>query len=67
MVALVDGVSPAPGCAYVVRALAARGVPQAALDVQWFGESRPRIATPDGMPAPQSRRAEIVFGERPAA
>lgn len=51
----------------VARALVARGVPQAALDVQWFGESRPRIATPDGVREPQNRRVEIVFGEGPSA
>ena len=51
----------------VARALVGRGVPQAALDVQWFGESQPRIATPDGVREPQNRRVEIVFGDRPSA
>ncbi|HEX6111424.1 MAG TPA: OmpA family protein [Geminicoccaceae bacterium] len=51
----------------VARALVARGVPQSALDVQWFGESQPRIATPDGVREPQNRRVEIVFGGRPSA
>ena len=50
----------------VARALVARGVPQAALDVQGFGESQPRIATPDGVREPQNRRVEIVFGDRPS-
>ena len=50
----------------VAAALVARGVPQAALDVQWFGESQPRIATPDGAREPQNRRVEIVFGGRPS-
>ncbi|HEX2479972.1 MAG TPA: OmpA family protein [Geminicoccaceae bacterium] len=50
----------------VARALVARGVPQSALDVQWFGESQPRIATPDGAREPQNRRVEIVFGDRPS-
>jgi OmpA-OmpF porin, OOP family len=50
----------------VARALVARGVPQAALDAQWFGESQPRIATPDGVREPQNRRVEIVFGDRPS-
>jgi outer membrane protein OmpA-like peptidoglycan-associated protein len=36
------------------------------LDVQWFGESQPRIATPDGVREPQNRRVEIVFGDRPS-
>jgi outer membrane protein OmpA-like peptidoglycan-associated protein len=34
---------------YVARALVARGVPESALDVQWFGESQPRIPTEDGV------------------
>lgn len=51
----------------VARALVDRGVPSAALDVQWFGESMPRIATPDGVREPQNRRVEIVFGEGPSA
>jgi OmpA-OmpF porin, OOP family len=46
----------------VARALVARGVPERALDVQWFGERRPRIATADGVREPQNRRVEIVFG-----
>ena len=50
----------------IARALVARGVPQAALDVQGFGESQPRIATPDGVREPQNRRVEIVFGDRPS-
>jgi outer membrane protein OmpA-like peptidoglycan-associated protein len=51
----------------VARALAARGVPQSALDVQWFGESKPRIPTADGVREPQNRRVEITFGEAPSA
>jgi OmpA-OmpF porin, OOP family len=47
----------------VARALVARGVPERALDVQWFGETRPRIPTTDGVREPQNRRVEIVFGE----
>jgi OOP family OmpA-OmpF porin len=50
----------------VARALLARGVPQAALDVQWFGETQPRIPTADGVREPQNRRVEIVFGGRPS-
>jgi OmpA-OmpF porin, OOP family len=46
----------------VARALLARGVSEAALDVQWFGESEPRIPTADGVREPQNRRVEIVFG-----
>ena len=51
----------------VARALVARGVPQRALEVQWFGESEPRIPTPDGVREPQNRRVEIVFGAGPSA
>jgi OmpA-OmpF porin, OOP family len=47
----------------VARALLARGVPERALDVQWFGERQPRIPTEDGVREPQNRRVEIVFGE----
>jgi OOP family OmpA-OmpF porin len=47
----------------VARALVARGVPEPALDVQWFGESRLRIQTADGVREPQNRRVEIVFGD----
>jgi len=50
----------------VARALVARGVPERALDVQWFGESRPRIPTADGVREPQNRRVEITFGGRPS-
>jgi OOP family OmpA-OmpF porin len=46
----------------VARALVARGVPERALDVQWFGESQPRIPTADGVREPQNRRVELVFG-----
>jgi OOP family OmpA-OmpF porin len=46
----------------VARALAVRGVPERALDVRWFGERQPRIATNDGVREPQNRRVEIVFG-----
>jgi OOP family OmpA-OmpF porin len=51
----------------VARALAARGVPQSSLDVQGFGESRPRVPTADGVREPQNRRVEITFGEGPSA
>ena len=53
----------AAGAATSPRALVARGVPERALDVQWFGERQPRIATADGVREPQNRRVEIVFGE----
>ena len=46
----------------VARALVQRGVPEQALDVEWFGERRPRITTPDDQREPRNRRVEIVFG-----
>jgi OmpA-OmpF porin, OOP family len=46
----------------VARALVQRGVPEQALDVEWFGERRPRIPTPDDQREPRNRRVEIVFG-----
>jgi OOP family OmpA-OmpF porin len=46
----------------VARALMQRGVPERALEVEWFGERRPRIPTPDGQKEPRNRRVEIVFG-----
>jgi OOP family OmpA-OmpF porin len=46
----------------VARALLQRGVPERALEVEWFGERRPRIPTPDGQKEPRNRRVEIVFG-----
>ena len=46
----------------VAQALMQRGVPQQALEVEWFGERRPRIPTPDGQREPRNRRVEIVFG-----
>ena len=44
----------------VAAALVARGVPADALDVKWFGESQPRVPTPDGQREPQNRRVEIT-------
>ena len=46
-----------------VRAyLAAQGIPEEALVVESFGESRPLLATPDNAHGALDRRAEIVFG-----
>jgi outer membrane protein OmpA-like peptidoglycan-associated protein len=44
----------------VAAALVAREVPRDAMDVQWFGETRLRIETPDGTREPQNRRVEIT-------
>jgi OmpA-OmpF porin, OOP family len=46
----------------VAQALMQRGVPERALEVEWFGERRPRVPTPDGQKEPRNRRVEIVFG-----
>jgi outer membrane protein OmpA-like peptidoglycan-associated protein len=40
--------------------LASRGVPGAAMSVMSYGESRPLIATADGVREPQNRRVEVV-------
>jgi OOP family OmpA-OmpF porin len=45
----------------VAAALVAKGVPADVLDVQWFGETQPRIATEDGVKEPENRRVEISF------
>ncbi|MDX1540747.1 MAG: OmpA family protein [Geminicoccaceae bacterium] len=46
----------------VAGALEQMGVPGDALVLEWFGESRPRVPTEDGVRQPQNRRVEIVFG-----
>jgi OmpA-OmpF porin, OOP family len=46
----------------VARALAQRGVPEADMAVEWYGERRPRIPTQDDQREPRNRRVEIVFG-----
>jgi OmpA-OmpF porin, OOP family len=46
----------------VARALLQRGLPEQALETEWFGERRPRIPTSDGEKEPRNRRVEIVFG-----
>ena len=46
-----------------VRAyLAGRGVPDAAITSEAYGESRPLVDTADGVREPQNRRVEITFG-----
>jgi outer membrane protein OmpA-like peptidoglycan-associated protein len=37
-------------------------VPEQAVEVEWFGERRPRIPTLDDEREPRNRRVEIVFG-----
>ena len=42
--------------------LAGKGVPDAAMSTEAFGESRPLVETADGVREPQNRRVEITFG-----
>jgi outer membrane protein OmpA-like peptidoglycan-associated protein len=45
-----------------VRAyLASKGLPASAVSTEAFGESRPRVATPDGVRNDENRRAEIYL------
>lgn len=48
----------------VAQALTDLGIPGEAIELEWYGETRPRVATPDGAREPQNRRVEIVFGGR---
>ena len=45
--------------------LASRGVPGAAMSVMSYGETRPLIATADGVREPQNRRVEVVVMRAP--
>jgi OOP family OmpA-OmpF porin len=45
----------------VAAELERQGVPRSAMSVQAFGESRPLVATADGVREPQNRRVEIVL------
>ncbi len=46
-----------------VRAyLAGRGIPDGVMTSEAFGESRPLVATEDGVREPQNRRVEITYG-----
>jgi len=45
----------------VAQELVRQGVPQSAINVQAFGESRPLVPTADGVREPQNRRVEIVL------
>ena len=46
-----------------VRAyLTARGIPDATITAQAFGETRPLVPTPDGVREAQNRRVEITYG-----
>ena len=41
--------------------LVARGVPAEVIAVEWFGETRPRVPTADGVREAQNRRIEVLF------
>ncbi|MBV1917671.1 MAG: flagellar motor protein MotB, partial [Sphingomonadaceae bacterium] len=42
--------------------LSARGIPDASISSQGFGEGQPRVATEDGVRELQNRRVEITYG-----
>ena len=46
----------------VAQALSQMGIPQGEMALEWFGETRPRVPTEDGVREPENRRVEIVFG-----
>ena len=50
----------------VTRGLGARGLSRQRLAVHAFGETRPRVLTPDGLREPRNRRVEVVIGPGPA-
>jgi outer membrane protein OmpA-like peptidoglycan-associated protein len=43
--------------------LVARGVPESAIEVTWFGETQLRVPTADNVREPQNRRVEMLFAE----
>ncbi len=43
----------------VAKVLAEMGVPESAMELKWYGETMPRVPTPDGVREPQNRRVEI--------
>ena len=45
----------------VAEALKRRGIEPAVVSVQSKGETQPAVPTPDGVPEPRNRRAEIVY------
>jgi outer membrane protein OmpA-like peptidoglycan-associated protein len=47
----------------IAAELVARGVPETALEVTWFGETELRVPTADGVREPQNRRVEILFAD----
>lgn len=47
----------------VAAALIRAGVPANQMHVEWFGESRPKVKTADGVREPQNRNVEIKFAK----
>lgn len=47
----------------IAAEMVARGVPETALEVTWFGETELRVPTGDGVREPQNRRVEILFAD----
>ena len=47
----------------VAAELVARGVPDSAIEVTWFGETQLRVPTADEVREPQNRRVEMLFAE----
>lgn len=45
----------------VARVLQDLGVPRDAMKLAWYGETRPRVPTPDGVREAQNRRVEITW------
>jgi OmpA-OmpF porin, OOP family len=37
------------------------GIDPAEIEIQWYGETQPRVPTPDGVREPQNRRVEVTF------
>jgi OOP family OmpA-OmpF porin len=45
----------------VAAVLVEKGIPAEVLDLQWYGETRPRVPTPDGVREAENRRVEMTF------
>jgi outer membrane protein OmpA-like peptidoglycan-associated protein len=50
----------------IENALLRHGVPHDLIAITASGETRPRVATPDGIREPLNRRVEITMGEAPS-
>jgi outer membrane protein OmpA-like peptidoglycan-associated protein len=49
----------------VRKAFLERGIPSEQIDIEAFGENRPRVVTADGSPDSRNRRVEIIVGPAP--